>query len=238
MRVDRSLLIAGLLLLAAAPIEAQICLGTPSFSAGPVRLGVGAEFGDDVSAFGGEIAAGQPAGAFGALRVSRLTLDFEGDSESASMVGVNVGYSIALNPANTLSLCPIAAFNYLSGPSFEAEGVSVDISSRAFGGGAAIGGSIVASPTMSLVPFASFAYFSETATVEASDGIDSIEEDVSDTYGVASLGAGFVFNKTITIRPSVAIPVGVEDGKASFAIALGFNFGAQSAASQSRALRR
>lgn len=53
--------------------------------------------------------------------------------------------------------------------------------------------------------------------------LDGVEDD--DTYGIISLGLGFVLNTNVSILPSVEIPVGLEDADPGFGIMVAVNFG-------------
>ena len=61
----------------------------------------------------------------------------------------------------------------------------------------------------------------QQVTVEAG-GVDT---DESDSYGVANLGVGFIFNRLIGITPGISIPFSVSDSDVTFTIGFAFNFG-------------
>ena len=71
------------------------------------------------------------------------------------------------------------------------------------------------------VPFAAASYVLARATATIGGTSDSDSQD----YTEIDIGAGFVFNRTLTIRPSVAIPVGIDGAKSAFQLAFAFNFG-------------
>ena len=52
-------------------------------------------------------------------------------------------------------------------------------------------------------------------------------ESASENYGVLSIGAGFVMNHTVTLRPTASFPVRLKGAKPSFGLSLGFNFGSR-----------
>jgi hypothetical protein len=54
------------------------------------------------------------------------------------------------------------------------------------------------------------------------------EIEGSETYGLARIGVGFVFNQQISVRPTIDIPVGVEGGADPvFGLSVGYNFGSK-----------
>lgn len=75
---------------------------------------------------------------------------------------------------------------------------------------------------MDFVPFVGGDYVTSKATVELGGSSDSFSED----YFLITVGAGFVVNKTLSIRPALGFPVGLENGDPSYGIAFAFNFGA------------
>jgi hypothetical protein len=61
-----------------------------------------------------------------------------------------------------------------------------------------------------------------------SQEIGGVEGDpVSDTYGLARVGVGFVFNQQISVRPTIDIPVGLDNSDPTFGITVGYNFGSK-----------
>jgi len=64
-----------------------------------------------------------------------------------------------------------------------------------------------------------------TGTGTGTGGGGGTSESSSENYGVVKVGAGFVSNRTLTLQPSVSIPVGLEGAKTSFQIVVALNFG-------------
>jgi hypothetical protein len=66
------------------------------------------------------------------------------------------------------------------------------------------------------------------------DGTNPAQE-ASETYGLASLGVGFIFNSNIAVRPSVNIPLGSDlSNDPTFGLTVGYSFGSQAAPSRKR----
>lgn len=106
------------------------------------------------------------------------------------------------------------------------QSVLIDVrQQRLHADGAAVGFAASSSETFDFVPAFGFKYLFANSdanyTVFGQSGSASALND----YGVSSAAAGFIFNKAVTLRPSVAIPMNVEGGKAAYGIAVGFNFG-------------
>ena len=58
---------------------------------------------------------------------------------SATNFGIDAGYSMPMNPEKTFEVCPIASFDFQSGPNSKTTNPSTDFSSNAFGLGGMIG---------------------------------------------------------------------------------------------------
>ena len=124
-----------------------------------------------------------------------------------------------------MQFCPVASFAYQSGPNVQTPVGDISASAHAIGFGGSFGGIVPMSPTLDFVPFAGASFLA--SRVSASFGGTS--ESASKNYGEVNVGAGFVLNRTLTLQPSVSIPVGLEGAKTSFQIAFAFNFGSSSA---------
>lgn len=196
---------------AAAPAAAQRCLGTTSFSAGAIRLGGGLSMNDGVQTWGVDVALGRVSGPFGGVEVARTSLR---GSSLRRYVGVMGGYAVDMNPARTLQFCPVISLASRSGPMI---GVG-NFSGQSFSFGASIGGVAATGPDFQFVPFGSVAYVN-TRTLDE-------PRDVYVDYVGIEVGSGMVFNNTVTLKPSVAIPVTLDGGNATFRLAFSVNFGA------------
>jgi hypothetical protein len=199
--------------------SAQVCQGTAPFSAGSDRVGVGMQFTDGAKAYGGSLAFGSGNSLFAGATVA-LT-QFDGIDANATSMSVEGGYSIAMNTERTVQLCPLVGFAYQSGPNFDTGAGTVNSSVRAFAFGGSIGTTVPMSPTLDFIPFGGATYELDHAT----GSFNGFSSSGDQNYTNIMLGAGFVFNKTLTVQPSVSIPAGLNGAKPTYGISFAFNFG-------------
>jgi hypothetical protein len=131
-------------------------------------------------------------------------------------LGLNLGYQMQVGKAQ---ICPVASLGYDNGPDSDAFGVNSSTKSAAFG---LAFGTPMGTSQLQIVPSAGVGVVYAKSNVEI-DGIGSGEG--SDAYGIAELGVGLVINQSVSVRPSVAIPVGLTGSDPSFGLTVGFNFG-------------
>ena len=55
------------------------------------------------------------------------------------------------------------------------------------------------------------------------DGTSSASD--SESYGLLTLGTGFVFNSRFSLNPSITLPIGLDGGNSSFGLMGAMNFG-------------
>jgi Outer membrane protein beta-barrel domain len=207
-------LVAGI----ATTMNGQVCQGTAPFSAGSARIGAAMQFTSGAKAYG----AGLAFGSSNSLFASADYVHTQFDDLNAGSNGVDLqgGYSIAMNTSRSIQLCPIVGFAYQSGPDFDTGFGTVSSSIRAFAFGGSIGTTVPMSPTLDLVPFGGASY----QLTHATSSLAGVSSSVDDNTTVLQAGAGFVFNKVMTIQPSVSLPT--ESGsKPVWSISFGFNFG-------------
>jgi hypothetical protein len=72
-----------------------------------------------------------------------------------------------------------------------------------------------------ILPNASFQFASTRATLD--NGTTSSSD--SQSYGLLTLGTGFVFNSRFSLNPSVSFPIGLDGGNTSFGFIGAMNFG-------------
>jgi hypothetical protein len=76
---------------------------------------------------------------------------------------------------------------------------------------------------MKILPHAGIALAYDKAKLTPATGPAT---EGSETYGLATLGVGLLFNSTISLRPSVEIPVGSDlTNDPTFGLTVGMNFG-------------
>jgi hypothetical protein len=199
----------------AATAEAQICAGTAPFTAGHMRVGVGALFPDNAKTFGGEFAWGHQSGMYLGGTVARTAAN-EGDASALTFDG-NGGYEMRFESMPKIRVCPTASLGYTTGPEV---GPDANLKTLHYGLGAAVGGVVSASDNLAIVPSAHLRWTGYRMSV---DGVDGSETDSGTD---ARLSAGFVFNRVFTIAPTIDIPIGGEEGEEStFGVMASWNFG-------------
>ena len=212
------LLSLALPLLFGSKAAAQACAGMPSFSSGPMQVAAAGSFADGTSSLGGTFGYGVPNGLYGKAGIGTTSYDaFDGSSFD---FGVGGGYQIPLHTSRKAELCPIASLSIGSGPN-DVIGSGVDISSRTFAFGAAVGALVGNSSQVQILPNASFQFANTRLSMD--NGTDSASG--SESYGLLTLGTGFVFNSRFSLNPSISIPMGLEGSDASFGLGGAINFG-------------
>ena len=197
---------------------AQTCVGMPSFTSGQMQLSGGAQFGDGASSFGGTFGYGVPKGLYGKAGIGTTSYDgFDGSSFDLSVGG---GYQVPLHASRMAELCPVANLSLGNGPN-DILGSGVDMSSRTIAFGASVGALVNRNPQLRILPNASFQFANSRVSLD--DGTDSAAD--SQTYGLFTLGTGFVFNSRFSLNPSISFPVGLDGGDASFGLIGAMNFG-------------
>jgi hypothetical protein len=201
-----------------AQAAAQTCVGMPSFTSGHMQLAGGGQFADGANSFGGTFGYGTPKGLYGKAGIGTTSYDaFDGSSFDLNASG---GYQIPLQTSRTAELCPVASLSLGSGPN-DVLGSGVDLSSRTFAFGASVGAILGRNPQLRILPNASFQFANTRATVD--DGTSSASD--SQSYGLLTLGTGFVFNSRFSLNPSISLPVGLDGGNTSFGLMGAMNFG-------------
>jgi len=212
------LLSLALPLLLGSKAAAQACAGMPSFSSGPMQITAGGSFADGTSSFGGTFGYGMPTGLYGKAGIGSTSYDaFDGSSFD---FGVGGGYQIPLHTSRRAELCPIASLSFGSGPN-DVIGSGVDMSSRNIAFGAAVGALVGHSSQMQILPNASFQF--ANTRLEIDDGTSSTAG--SESYGLLTLGTGFVFNSRFSLNPSLSIPMGLDGSDVAFGVNGAINFG-------------
>jgi hypothetical protein len=212
------LLSLALPLLLGSKAAAQSCAGMPSFASGPMQITAGGSFVDGASSLGGTFGYGVANGLYGKAGIG--TTSYDAIDGSSFDFGVGGGYQIPLHTSRRAELCPIASLSFGSGPN-DVIGSGIDMSSRNFAFGAAVGALVGHSSQMQVLPNASFQF--ANTRVELDDGVDSAAG--SESYALLTLGTGFVFNSRYSLNPSISIPVGLDGSDASFGLAGAIHFG-------------
>ena len=197
----------------AARVQAQACLGLPSFASGSVHLNLLAEFPDSAKAYAVGIGAGRERGLFANLGGSQVTLEgFDGKATSGFL---EFGFQVPLLRAQ---LCPIAGGSFGVGPDDDAAGLKVtsNSASAGFALGLPLGGH-----SLRVIPTAALYYEWFSQKTEAS-GIGSVTE--SSNTSVIDLGLGFVFGDRLSLQPLAHVPLS-KDEDVTVGIFASFSFG-------------
>lgn len=197
---------------------AQTCVGMPSFASGQMQVAGGGEFADGASAFAGTFGYGAPKGLYGKAGIGSTSYD--GFNGSSFDFGVGGGYQIPLEMSRTAEVCPVARLSLGSGPN-DIGGSGVDMSSRTFAFGASLGALVNKSSQVQILPNAAFQFANTRNTID--DGTTSVSG--SESYGLLTLGTGFVFHSRFSLNPSISIPVGLSGSSTSFGLGGAINFG-------------
>ena len=201
-----------------AQAAAQTCTGMPAFSSGHMQIAGGGNFADGMSSFGGTFGYGTPKSLYGKAGIGTTSYDaLNGSSFDFSASG---GYQIPLHAKQTAELCPVASLSVGSGPN-DVLGSGVNLSSRTFAFGASTGVILGTNPQLRFLPNASFQFANTRAS--ADDGTTSSSD--SQSYGLLTLGTGFVFNSRFSLNPSISLPIGLDGGDTSFGLMGAMNFG-------------
>lgn len=197
--------------------EAQVCAGAPSFASGPTQVNVMGEFTSDAQTFGGGVGFGAPrdSGPLGFVSVG-VTNVSDLDATATTFSGTFV-YELAADQARRVFVCPGVGIGYSSGPDVD----DVDISIFQWTAGAQVGVLATESGSVGVVP--TFGLRIARARVTAK--FLGVDESVSETFGIANIGVGLIFNKNMALTPAVAIPFSLEGGDAIFVVSFSVNFG-------------
>jgi Outer membrane protein beta-barrel domain len=228
----RSLVVSlAVLAIVRSQAAAQTCQGLASYSAGQLQVAANAQFPEGGKVWGGSLSYGLPSGIFGGADLQTTSINNDGGSSLG--IGAHAGYQMKLGRSGKMALCPVARLALGMGPDAEAGNSSVDNSQTDIHVGFALGTEMGASQQMRILPTAGLGLqYSKLKTEITGPGAGT--EEFSDTYALARLGVGFVFNQQISVRPTVDIPVGLEGSDPVFGLSVGYNFGSKGAAKARR----
>jgi hypothetical protein len=223
------LIVTALVAGVAATAEAQICAGTAPFSAGRMRVGVGAEFPEGQKNYGGGLTYSHTSGVYAGGQIGRL--DANSSDVSAMDYSANLGYELSLD--SKFRFCPIGHFGMIKGPN----ATNVENSTTHYGLGGAIGSVLSSSDNMAIVPALAVKWVHWTDKTTTTGGGGGTTE-VSDSWMEATLSAGFIINRDVTFAPMVRIPLNQDGAESHFGFALSYNFGRAGGVSQQGRRRR
>jgi hypothetical protein len=220
----RSLVVSlAVLAIVRSQAAAQTCQGLASFSAGQMQVAANAQFPQGGNVWAGSFSYGLPSGIYAGADIS--TTSFDGLDASSLGVGAHAGYQMKLGRTGKLNLCPVASLALGMGPDDDA--AQINSSSTDLNFGFALGTDMGSTPRMRIIPTAGLGLqYSKAKVEDTSPGGNTFE--ASETYGLARLGVGFVFNQQISVRPTIDIPVGSDlINDPTFGVTVGYNFGSK-----------
>jgi hypothetical protein len=220
------LIVTALVAGVAATADAQLCTGSAPFSAGRMRVGVGAEFPDGAKTYGGGLTWAHNSGVYVGGNVAR---NDDNNSTTSSMdYAANLGYEMQLD--SRFRFCPIGHFGMTKGP----DAGNTELSTTHYGLGGTVGTVLSTSDNMAIVPSLGIQW--TNASVKSTAGGNTTT--VSDSWMEATLGAGFIINRDVTFAPMVRIPLNQDGAESHFGFSLSYNFGRAGGVSQQGRGRR
>ena len=218
----RSLVVSlALLAIVRSPAVAQTCQGIASFSAGQMQVAANGQFPEGGKIWGGSFSYGMPSGVYAGADVS--TTSFDALDQSSLGIGAHAGYQMKLGRTGKINLCPVASLALGMGPDDEAADVNSSSTNIHFG--FALGTEMGASQQVRILPTAGLGL--QYSKLKSEQGGTTVL-DGSETYALARLGVGFVFNQQISVRPTIDIPVGSDlINDPTFGVSVGYNFGSK-----------
>jgi hypothetical protein len=223
--IMRRSLVVSLALLATVGSHAvaQTCQGLASYSAGPLQASGQAQFPTGATIWGGSLSYGLPSGLYAGADLSNTSIENNGGNSLG--IGAHAGYQMKLGRTAKVAVCPVAHASLGMGPDDKA--ANINSSTTDLGFGLALGKEMGATQQMRIIPTAGFGLqYNKVKVEDTAPGGSTIEG--SDTYALARLGMGFVFNQQISVRPTVDIPLGSDfNSDATFGVSVGYNFGSK-----------
>lgn len=207
-------------MLLGTPASAQLCAGAASYEHAPFQLGLGAGFVDKVKIFSGGVGVGRHNSVFGDVGFGRAS-DAE-TSESTNSVDASVGYQIPLGHGERLQICPTFSASRGFGQS-DVQGTDLDATSTGFSLGAVLGMVVWRSARVQFVPAVGLSYQLQRTTYKGSLVGIPINESDTIAFGCASVGAGFVFNRVLTVQPGLSRPFAAAGARTSYGIGVSLN---------------
>ena len=224
----RSLVVSlALLAIVRSQAAAQACEGLASFSAGQMQVAGNAQFGELTNVWGGSFTYCLPSGVYAGADLS--TTSFDGIDPNSLGIGAHAGYQMTLGQSGKMHLCPVARFQLGMGPDDDAADLNGSSTEATFG--LALGTQMGTNPQLRILPTAGVGLqYHKDKLEDTGPGGGTLFEG-SETYGLARIGVGFVFNNQISVRPTVDIPVGKDaDNNPAFGVTVGYNFGSKGVA--------
>ncbi|MGH9163557.1 MAG: hypothetical protein ACRD2X_26675 [Vicinamibacteraceae bacterium] len=196
----------------ATSASAQTCAGYGSFREHGGQIGVGGGFSSGSQGLA-VTASGGGEQLFGTA--SFAASGFDNIDGALVSLGGGVGSDIAVDASRRVYVCPTVGAAFVTG---DLNGM--DISGFNVESGGRIGIIAGQTPTVDVIPTVG----GRVVYARTKSEFLFFEDTVTQTYGLADIGVGFVFNRRYALVPMVSIPIGVDDSNVSFGVNLGINF--------------
>lgn len=198
------------LLCSAVPAFAQMCLGNGSFAGAPIQLGGNVGVNSSVKAAAATLTVGANA-LFVGGSIGRESVD--GVTGTIVNVAATIGSDIG---SDRVHVCPVAGVFRTTGEHFGA----FDTTNDGYTVGGSIGIVAAKGVSASAIPFFGISAVHNRVSVLDTPFVQS------SSFGVATIGVGFVFHDRVAISPHVAMPFSVGDlnEPATFVLSLAINF--------------
>jgi hypothetical protein len=228
----RFLIVTALMAGVAATADAQLCTGSAPFTAGRMRVGLGAEFPEGAKAYGGGLTWSHGSGVYVGGQISRH--DDNAGPESALDYQANLGYEMSIETLGKIHFCPTGHFGMTKGP----DAANAETSTTHYGLGGAFGSVLSTSDNLAIVPSLGINWVSASVKTTTTNNQGSNSTTASDSWMEATLGAGFILNRDVTFAPMVRIPLNQDGAEARFGFSLAYNFGRAGGVTQQGGRRR
>ncbi len=207
----------------ASMANAQVCVGTPSFSVGSARASGSAMFSSQSDAYGAGLALGAykgwfVSGAFAHAKVSN-------SDQSSNFGGGSLGYEWTVNSAPKVEVCPMVGVYTQSGSLVGAiadpysnnpqNSLEVHV-------GGSVGWVASSSDQLQVIPAIGVAFVSRSYKAKIVQA-NAPNPTTSQSFGVLDATIGFVFAKRWTLSPMVTFPTSSTYDKPTYGAALSLN---------------
>lgn len=214
----------GAWLFAAAQAAAQQCIGLPGIQTRMASVEGGMQFPEERTVLSAGLNGSLRNGAFGGVAVSRL--EFDEVDANATALGVRAGIEVGLGTTRTVRFCPVVSATFVSGPDGELLGVRVDNDARAIAVGGSVGGAVVLTDALRLVPYGGLSLLQQRFERKG-----LFPRRFTDTGALLDVGLGLEINRFLVLRPTLAVPFGFEaDEDAVLGVSIALGFGERGAA--------